>query len=72
MKYGNAYKCYTCGAEIRLLTPRGKKKEIACTNCWEVERRIEQYLKSRPGRDFIRKEFKEALKNARRNKDNVK
>lgn len=56
--YRTKYKCSTCGAEILLLTPQGKKKEITCTNCWEIERRIDDYLKSENGRKFIKEKLK--------------
>ena len=58
----NLYKCFTCKSEIRYLTPKKKGFEAKCTNCWEIERRINDYLKSKKGRDFIRSKFTEALK----------
>jgi hypothetical protein len=35
-------KCKTCGCAVN-----GTKE---CTNCWEVERRLEEYAKSQNGR----------------------
>lgn len=47
-------KCVTCGAPSGC---GGTARE--CTNCWEVEHRLDQYLRSEKGRAFVR----EALAN---------
>lgn len=46
--------CVTCGAPSGC---GGTARE--CTNCWEVEHRLDQYLRSEKGRAFVR----EALAN---------
>ena len=55
----NLYKCSTCNNNIKYLTPKKKGFEAKCTNCWEVERRINDYLKSSKGRSLIRKKLNE-------------
>jgi predicted ATP-dependent serine protease len=41
--------CTTCGFQTTFnYTGR-------CNNCWEVERRLKEYLKSENGREFVRK-----------------
>ncbi len=39
--------CEVCGSLTQYLETK------RCNNCWEVERRIDQYLKSKKGLDFI-------------------
>lgn len=41
--------CETCGTPTPML---GTKR---CTNCWEVEKRLLEYLRSINGRKFVRK-----------------
>jgi hypothetical protein len=41
--------CTTCGF------PTTFNYTGRCTNCWEVERRLKEYLKSENGREFVRK-----------------
>jgi hypothetical protein len=41
--------CETCGVP----TPMTGTKR--CTNCWEVEQRLPEYLRSINGRKFVRK-----------------
>ena len=46
----NKVPCGTCGK------PSPFTKEGArCTNCWEVERRLPDYLKSPGGQTFVRR-----------------
>ncbi len=46
--YPEKYKCRTCGADGDM---DGTCQE--CANCWEVEKRLEDYLRSQKGRDFV-------------------
>lgn len=41
-------KCATC---------QGESDEERCTNCWEVEHRLEKYAKSEAGRDRLMNEL---------------
>ena len=45
--------CKTCGK------PTPSTGTVLCNNCWEVERRIEEYLESENGRRFIRTKLAE-------------
>lgn len=40
----NENECTTCGDKCYLKQ---------CTNCWEVERRLKDYMKSRKGQMFV-------------------
>jgi hypothetical protein len=43
--------CKRCGKQI----PEHFAPLMLCTNCWEVEGRIEEYLQSEEGRKYIEK-----------------
>lgn len=45
------HRCVTCGTATWRDCPE-------CDNCWNVERRLPDYLKSEHGRDFVRQELK--------------
>ncbi|MCK4527998.1 hypothetical protein KAW18_11570 [candidate division WOR-3 bacterium] len=48
--------CRTCGKpvpSIMLPDPLDHNHNVTCVNCWEVETRINEYLKSDKGRKLI-------------------
>ena len=49
----DAVPCGTCGKEAP-----GTKR---CANCWEVERRLRDYLRSRAGQRFVADALREAV-----------
>jgi hypothetical protein len=50
--------CKVCGKEVDGY-PKGTL-HIPCPNCWEVERRLSDYLKSENGKKFVREALEEA------------
>ena len=48
--------CTTCGNEIPFDVPMDLPEGVGfqCTNCWEVEHRLELYLRSEIGRRIVR------------------
>jgi hypothetical protein len=56
---GKVGRCKTCKRNI-LNYGSGEMKE--CANCWEVERRLGDYLQNAAGRNFVTKALKKAKK----------
>lgn len=50
--------CAVCGFETRCIG--ASTRYLRCNGCWEVERNIDDYLKSAQGREFISEKLKEA------------
>lgn len=48
--------CESCGSPTQFRVPQ------RCNNCWEVERLLPEYLRSRPGREFVAAALEKAEK----------
>lgn len=57
--YTAVYRCKTCDK------PAFANSDLCC-NCWEVERRLEEYLQSEKGRDLVQVALNKVLSQSRR------
>ena len=51
---GETVPCKRCGTDTYMTSDK------RCTNCWEVESRLERYLKSADGKSFVEMMLREA------------